>query len=437
SYRDLGQNVFAFSTGAVWDKMFKFRFVRDRQLQFQEIQNCNDTAFTLLSLALADRIAVVTECFVTYRQNNERSLVGRRDFHWNSFYAVMPYIREKLKQAGRYDGMRSAFNQIALLFCFWVLDNLKEPIRSIGYKDFLTNGLKDIVDSVPLALRDRLRSKHRRCLSKPLADFFSRRPDKIVPVVFSAQNADVPYLGVAIQSIMENGSPDYFYDIYVLHRTIGAPAVRRLEGLTRGNSRICCIDVSAFVPPGEAGPYLWSVLPRVLFQYPKVICLSPLVLVRMGLEKLLRQKMSGRVLAGAPLCMTADARKDIARETGLNPDAYVDPAVLLVDFAKLSAIQELPGSFTPHRINLFFAEKIAKLDAGWNMPAQIFLPHVLKRMDLADMQHQRNFYPNIRIFSFESLGGIHQHHNIVSTLWWECARRSPFYEELIFREVGR
>ncbi len=436
SHRDLGQNIFRFSSGTIWDKLIKFQFVKDKKLWFQEIQNCNDTAFSLLSLALADKIAVVPLSFVTYRQNNDGSLTAGRDVHWDCFYAALTQIREILQREGLYGVLRPAYEHVAVAISLWALDYRREPVRSIGYDRFLNGMLAELTDGgLPLPLRERIRHKRRLCHSKALGDFFSRAPDKIVPVVFSAQNADVPYLGVAIQSVLESGSPDYFYDIYVLHRTIGAPNVRRLEGLTRDNGRVCCIDVSAFASPDAAGPHLWGILPRVLFQYPKVVCLSPFVFVRTGLEKLLRQNMSGRMLAGVPVCATIEEEKRLASETGAAPDAFIDPAVLLVDLRKLAAVQDIPSALTAHRINALFGHRIKKLDDRWNTSVKVFVQAMLEKIPERTLARFGS-YADAFVFSFDTPEWM-QHQHIVATLWWASARQSPFHEELICRGAAR
>ena len=39
---------------------------------------------------------------------------------------------------------------------------------------------------------------------------------KIIPLFFATDNNYIPFLAVALQSLLENASKDYFYKIYIL-----------------------------------------------------------------------------------------------------------------------------------------------------------------------------------------------------------------------------
>ena len=52
-----------------------------------------------------------------------------------------------------------------------------------------------------------------------------------IPIFFAADDGYVPYLAVAINSLLSNASPDYNYNIIVLSQDISEENCRRIRAL--------------------------------------------------------------------------------------------------------------------------------------------------------------------------------------------------------------
>lgn len=68
--------IMNFTTAVAWNKMFKREFIEQQGLDFQGIRNGNDIYFTMNALCLAERISYVNKPLVTYRTNQNMSLLG-------------------------------------------------------------------------------------------------------------------------------------------------------------------------------------------------------------------------------------------------------------------------------------------------------------------------------------------------------------------------
>lgn len=429
SRRDLEQNIFKFSSGAAWDKLFKADFIRRKKLRFQEITNCNDTAFSFSSLALADRITVVLKPFVTYRMNRTSSLVDRREHHWDCFYAALKHIQKTLQEHHVYDQLHTAFDNIALGFSVWVLETLKEPIRSIGYEAFFRRMLPDLVDAIPLNHTREIRRKKRLCLTPVLAQFYAKKMAKIIPVVFSARAGEVPFAGVAIRSLMEYAAPGYFYDIYILHQNISDTDAARLEGLTSRQMRVCCVNVSPYLAEKKevVGANFFSVIPRVLTGYQRVICLTPFSIIQTDLRDILRTDLQGRAVAGVLACLKSEEKKEIAKKR-LNPQSYISPDLILVDVDKLSDADAVQ----PSDINMKWAGEITVLDARCCVSA-LPLTAEAEEYDMHDLDAWRRTYAEAQVLTL-SVKQLH-YYNPISALWRRYAQNTIFFEELIYKKV--
>lgn len=81
---------------------------------------------------------------------------------------------------------------------------------------------------------------------QPLDPVFEDRK-RTIPIVLSAGRQSLPYCSVTVQSIIDHSSPDYFYDIVILHEEITPYAIKRfLETRNNGNCSIRFVNVSSY-----------------------------------------------------------------------------------------------------------------------------------------------------------------------------------------------
>lgn len=70
--------LFNMTSGAPWNKMYLMSFLKRNDLQFMEIEVCNDLFMTYSALLSAGRIAAIRERFTFYRIHNKNSLQDRK-----------------------------------------------------------------------------------------------------------------------------------------------------------------------------------------------------------------------------------------------------------------------------------------------------------------------------------------------------------------------
>ena len=67
---------------------------------------------------------------------------------------------------------------------------------------------------------------------------------KEIPLVFAVDDNYAPYLGVALKSILDRASREYFYRIFVLNTGISNRNIRKLKSYNTTVSSIEFVDVS-------------------------------------------------------------------------------------------------------------------------------------------------------------------------------------------------
>lgn len=119
------KNIFAFTTAAPWNKLFRADFIRKHGLTFQTTRSANDVAFVCTALALASKIAVLDDVLISYRVNNEKSLQGSQDKKAGAFYEALLELKNRLHRYDIYGEAEPAFLNFALDCAFYNLRTLK------------------------------------------------------------------------------------------------------------------------------------------------------------------------------------------------------------------------------------------------------------------------------------------------------------------------
>ena len=71
---DIPDTILQITSIPVWNKLYRRSFIQKENLWFKEIRNANDAFFNVCSLCLADRITVVEQDLVYYRNFTSKSL---------------------------------------------------------------------------------------------------------------------------------------------------------------------------------------------------------------------------------------------------------------------------------------------------------------------------------------------------------------------------
>ncbi|MBD5504496.1 MAG: glycosyltransferase [Lachnospiraceae bacterium] len=92
------QYVFNMTSGASWNKLYLFSFLKEHNLSFMELSSYNDLYFTYTALLSASRISVLKKSYTFYRINNKESVQGKRketiDNVFIAIAAVSDYIAD-------------------------------------------------------------------------------------------------------------------------------------------------------------------------------------------------------------------------------------------------------------------------------------------------------------------------------------------------------
>lgn len=181
------EGILRFTETATWNKLYRHRFVLDKDIVFQPLRSGNDVFFSILALCEADRITVIDERLVCYRKGRSDSLINTLSAAPLSLPKAWIQVREELERRGVLPEMsfnnraaavvKHAFVQIdtwkAFLQCFDYLQ--QEGLKALGieprFEGYYDAGIASFVDRLfegdPHALLLYLfRSDHSRLVEK-------------------------------------------------------------------------------------------------------------------------------------------------------------------------------------------------------------------------------------------------------------------------------
>ena len=120
------ENLFTFTIGAPWNKLFLHSFVMERELKYHPCKRSNDIYFVYIAMACASRIALVREDLLSYRTGNSASLQGSNSDTPMQFIYEMLDIQEQLVQLGSYEKYKKNFRELCLRNSIYNLGSQKD-----------------------------------------------------------------------------------------------------------------------------------------------------------------------------------------------------------------------------------------------------------------------------------------------------------------------
>lgn len=134
--------------------------------------------------------------------------------------------------------------------------------------------------------------------------------NKIIPIFFATDNNYMPFLKVAVQSITENASKDYTYNIHVLYHTLSDDSKAMLNEYNTQNFNIIYNNVEdslaklnnhLFVRDYYSkATYYRIFIPSMFPEYKKALYLDCDIVVNKDISLLFNTELGNNLLAGVP-----------------------------------------------------------------------------------------------------------------------------------------
>ncbi len=200
-----------------------------------------------------------------------------------------------------------------------------------------------------------------------------------IPVFFSTDDNYIPFLDVALSSMIENASRAYKYRIVVLNTGLDPDNIAKIKQREQEGFFIDFIDISDDLKSIKArfkNVYHFSIvtyyrlfIASLFPQYDKVVYLDCDIVVLGDISELYNTDLGDNIIAAAPeqfVQNTHEFRTYAEKALGVNPDLYVNAGVLVINLDR----------FREEMIEKRFVDLITAYDFDLLDPDQAYLNYL-------------------------------------------------------------
>lgn len=263
----------------------------------------------------------------------------------------------------------------------------------------------------------------------------------VIPIFFATDDNYLPFLSITLESLWENSSHEYDYEMYVLHSGVRKEYEEKIMRYNKPGFRLTFVDVTEPLKRISASlhmrdyytctTYFRIFIPEMFPQYDKAIYLDCDTVIMGDISELYGYDLGNNFLAGAPCegvnCF--EVYKRYVREVdGLNPDYFFNAGVLLMNlkaFREENFYEQFADLLNKYKftviqdedyLNVLCQDRVLRLPRAWNKSP--VAPDVLDREDLRIVHFLMTWKP--------------WHYNDVpyQEYFWEYAKRTEFYSFL-------
>ena len=271
-------------------------------------------------------------------------------------------------------------------------------------------------------------------------------PNGEIPIFFTTDDRYIPFLDVAVSSLIRNASRDFRYRIIILNTGIRQENVDLVKRREQEGFAIDFVDITEQVKDIQSrfkNVYHFSVvtyyrlfIASMFPQYKKIIYLDCDLVVLGDISKLYFTDLQGNIFAAGPemfVRSTPEFRRYAEVALGVDPDGYVNAGVLAVDLEQ----------FRRYRIEERFIELITRYDFDLLDPDQAYLNYLCDGKILT-LRNGWNKEPmptpcegDLNIVHYALYKKPWQYDDVMyGEYFWEYAETSPYYGEILRRKAA-
>ena len=286
--------------------------------------------------------------------------------------------------------------------------------------------------------------------------------EKSISVVFATDNNFVPYLYVAIQSLVDNSSESNNYDIVILCTDVEEYKQNQFKQLEKDNVSIRFFDMAELMAEYQEVWYThWNYteatyyrffIPQLFADYKKVVYLDCDIIVNCDIAELYNTDMEGKGIAasiGLARQHDDDKYRDyIENILGIKKENYFNAGILVFDINKMKTMSffklcidtlnslDKPLFLDQDVLNIIFFNDTKYLNCKYNFTWNV-LHHYKDSEEKLSENVREDFLKaskNPKIIHYAGKYKPWKSPELsYADYFWKYARKTPFYEELIYR----
>ena len=265
---------------------------------------------------------------------------------------------------------------------------------------------------------------------------------EVIPIFFAVDDGYIPFLAVALQSLIENSSKNYYYSIKILYTNIEEENKQKISKYKKENVNIEFVDLNYYIKKVKdklytrdyytKTTYFRLFIPNLDPQYDKAIYLDSDIVVLGDIAELYNVNMGNNLIAAAPddVIQTTKVFQEYAEKVVGVADYrnYFNAGILLMnldEFRKFNFQEKFlylleTIKFTVAQdqdyLNRLCKGKVKIIDKAWDrMPIAI---DDMKEEDIKVIHYNLAYKP----WHFENV--------LYKAYFWKYAQKTEFYKQI-------
>lgn len=293
----------------------------------------------------------------------------------------------------------------------------------------------------------------------------------IINIVFSPDNGYIKYFSVALQSLIENSNSNYYYNIIVFEKDISNRNKRILNNMLPINFNIKFINVNEYIKYYLPNVNLYSkkywsesmfyriLIPAILQNFDKVLYIDSDVCITSDLVEIFNLNFDDKSIlavkdSASPILSSNKVRYSHLKEilNLKNPQLYFNSGVLLFNVSKIKKdlnnyLKNLTLGLKNRNLlfpdqdllNIVFENDVQLISGKWNCMYDTWICNSDKYKKYLSPDDYNTWLQNKEkpciLHYTSSLKPWIYPENDTAEIFWKYARKSPFYEEIIYSNM--
>lgn len=263
----------------------------------------------------------------------------------------------------------------------------------------------------------------------------------MIPIFFATDNNYLPFLAVTLESILENSSRAYDYEIFVLHSGVDEDYREAIERYQREGFSVSFVDVSKRLKEIASSlhmrdyytctTYFRVFIAEMFPQFDKALYLDCDLVALGDISALYGYDLGDNLIGGAP-CEGVNSfavyKRYVREVDGLNPDYFFNAGVILMNlkafreegfyarFAELLKKYKFSLIQDEDYLNVLCQDRVLRLPRAWNKTP--VAPDILPREELRIVHYLMTWKP----WRYTDIP--------YQEYFWEYAQKTEFYRFL-------
>ena len=451
-------DIFQFNT--TWSGIYKKEFINKYGIRHQETPGASyqDIGFWFKTTCSASKIYYINKPYYYYRQDNINSSIHSKDkvyFGSGEYREIYNYLKKNQFLYDRFIGIYHARKYYNFIYTYRRIDDrfkkefilhFSEEFRKAREKNELKKELFEESDYNEL----------QEIIENPILYY---NKNTAIPIVFSADDNYAPYLGITIQSLINNSDKNNFYRILIFNESLNEEYKQILTNLATNNTFIEIVDVEKYIDSSNLyetrhftkAMYYRLIIPRILKNNKKVIYLDCDILIMKDIAELFNVSLGDNVLGVVRNLCNIFTKKYVINTLNLSSDTYFNSGVLVFNCEKYLEYNIDKECFNILKVNknlnypdqdilnIACKEKVKYLDDRWNVQwhhlwgdeigiplADEFKEEYSKAIESPYILH---YTTHIKPWSYPN--------RKYADRFWDYARQSEFFNDIIKKNLGQ